>query len=95
MQGPWHLPILGALPLQLYHQADRLDWYTSMTARYGVVWRAFVPGAPFLLVANAACVEHVLKTNFANYPKVCGVFVYRLCLAVCLVCVCVCVCVFV
>ncbi|KAJ7972069.1 putative Cytochrome P450 [Quillaja saponaria] len=64
-------PIIGALPEFLKNRHRFLDWTTDVLAdcptNTATLWR---PGkARGFLTANPLNVEHMLKTNFDNYPK--------------------------
>ncbi|KAG0559051.1 hypothetical protein KC19_10G074900 [Ceratodon purpureus] len=70
-RGPKLLPIVGCLP-QIAMNANRLyDWSTEqMQGTPTQTWRGILPGNfDWIETANAANVEHILKTNFENYPK--------------------------
>ncbi|KAI8559343.1 hypothetical protein RHMOL_Rhmol04G0165300 [Rhododendron molle] len=64
-------PLLGTLPEFLKNRHRFLDWTTgvlSATPSNTAVFRR--PGKVHgIITANSANVEHVLKTNFENYPK--------------------------
>ncbi|XP_016479971.2 cytochrome P450 94B3-like [Nicotiana tabacum] len=69
--GPSSYPILGCL-ISFYKNRHRLlDWYTDLLSEsptQTILVQRF--GAPRTIVtANADNVEHILKTNFTNYPK--------------------------
>ncbi|MQL79787.1 hypothetical protein Taro_012247 [Colocasia esculenta] len=68
---PQTYPVLGCLAAFYRNKHRLLDWYTELLAASPtqtiVVWRL---GAPRTVVtANPQNVEHMLKTNFGNYPK--------------------------
>lgn len=68
---PATYPIIGCL-ISFYKNRNRLlDWYTELLVESStntIVVRRF--GAPRTIVtANPENVEHMLKTNFNNYPK--------------------------
>ncbi|XP_009604998.1 cytochrome P450 94B3-like [Nicotiana tomentosiformis] len=69
--GPSSYPILGCL-ISFYKNSHRLlDWYTELLSEsptQTILVQRF--GAPrTIITANANNVEHILKTNFINYPK--------------------------
>uniref|UniRef100_A0A0A9GEP8 Uncharacterized protein n=1 Tax=Arundo donax TaxID=35708 RepID=A0A0A9GEP8_ARUDO len=64
-------PLLGTLPHFIKNQHRFLDWSTDVMKRDPTHTMSFkalglVGGA---ITANPANVEHILKTNFGNYPK--------------------------
>lgn len=64
-------PILGTLPHFVKNQDRFLEWYTGVMQRsptHTLAFKVFglTGGA---ITADPACVEHILKANFANYPK--------------------------
>ncbi|KAG6503093.1 cytochrome P450 94B3-like [Zingiber officinale] len=69
--GPKTYPLIGC-SVAFYKNRDRLlDWYTDLLAssptQTVVVHR--LGARRTVLTADPACVEHVLRSNFANYPK--------------------------
>ncbi|XP_060204462.1 cytochrome P450 94B3-like [Lycium barbarum] len=69
--GPSSYPILGCL-ISFYKNRHRLlDWYTELLSEsptQTILVQRF--GAPrTIITANPNNVEHILKTNFINYPK--------------------------
>ncbi|KAJ6846231.1 putative cytochrome P450 94B3 [Iris pallida] len=69
--GPKTHPIIGSL-IPFYKNRHRLlDWYTSLLASSPT--QTFVIGRlgarRTVVTANPDNVEHILKTNFPNYPK--------------------------
>ncbi|XP_059302911.1 cytochrome P450 94B3-like [Lycium ferocissimum] len=69
--GPSSFPILGCL-IAFYKNRHRLlDWYTELLSEsptQTILVQRF--GAPrTIITANPNNVEHILKTNFINYPK--------------------------
>uniref|UniRef100_A0A453FR66 Cytochrome P450 n=1 Tax=Aegilops tauschii subsp. strangulata TaxID=200361 RepID=A0A453FR66_AEGTS len=64
-------PILGTLPHFVKNQDRFLEWYTGVMQGSPTHTLAFkVPGLTGgAITADPACVEHILKANFANYPK--------------------------
>jgi cytochrome P450 len=64
-------PLIGTLPHFVKNQDRFLDWCTGVLKRDPTHTMSFkalglVGG---VITANPANVEHILKTNFANYPK--------------------------
>ncbi|XVF00071.1 hypothetical protein REPUB_Repub03eG0254100 [Reevesia pubescens] len=70
-QGFKVYPILGTLPDFLRNRHRFLDWTTEILNRSPTNTSVFVrPGKVHgVITANPLNVEHVLKTNFENYPK--------------------------
>ncbi|TYI62259.1 hypothetical protein E1A91_D10G232300v1 [Gossypium mustelinum] len=70
-QGFKSYPILGALPEFLRNRHRFLDWTTEILIRCPTNTAVFRrPGKIHgIITANPLNVEHVLKTNFENYPK--------------------------
>ncbi|KQK10207.1 cytochrome P450 94B3 [Brachypodium distachyon] len=64
-------PILGTLPHFVKNQDRFLEWSTAVMQSSPVHTMSFkVPGLTGgAITADPACVEHILKTNFGNYPK--------------------------
>lgn len=69
-KGPIRWPILGSSVevMRNYHRMN--DWIVpylqdSLTARVEL------PNVTYTFTTDPANVEHVLKNNFSNYPKVC------------------------
>lgn len=68
-KGPKTWPLLGSAIEQIQNYNQMHDWM----AQYLSKWRTVTVPMPFVnytYTADPANVEHVLKTNFANYPKV-------------------------
>lgn len=68
-KGPKTWPIIGAAIEQLRNYDRMHDWlaeYLSVSKTITVS----MPFTSFTYIADPANVEHVLKTNFNNYPKV-------------------------
>ena len=68
-KGPKTWPLIGAAIEQLMNYDRMHDWLV----RYLYESKTVVVPMPFTTytyIADPANVEHVLKTNFANYPKV-------------------------
>lgn len=69
IKGPKTWPLVGAAIEQLVNYDCMHDWLVKYLAES----RSVVVPMPFTTytyIADPANVEHVLKTNFANYPKV-------------------------
>jgi cytochrome P450 len=64
-------PILGVLPHLVKNQHRLLEWSTDVVKQCPTHTMSFkLPGlAGAAITANPANVEHIAKTNFANYPK--------------------------
>ncbi|GJN17420.1 hypothetical protein PR202_gb04483 [Eleusine coracana subsp. coracana] len=64
-------PLVGILPHLVKNQHCFLEWSAGVLKRSSTHTMSFkVPGLTGgLITANPANVEHILKTNFANYPK--------------------------
>ncbi|CAA7404704.1 unnamed protein product [Spirodela intermedia] len=69
--GPRAYPVLGCLVSFFKNKHRLLDWYTELLAASPtqtiVVSR--LGAVRTVVTANPANVEHILKTNFDNYPK--------------------------
>lgn len=68
-KGPKTWPLIGAAIEQLMNYDRMHDWLVEYLSE----WKTVVVPMPFTTytyIADPANVEHVLKTNFANYPKV-------------------------
>ncbi|KAK9671255.1 hypothetical protein RND81_12G017100 [Saponaria officinalis] len=66
------VPIIGTLPYFLLNRHRFLEWTTAILSTHpthtAVVFPR--PGATHgVMTANPAVVEHILKSNFLNYPK--------------------------
>ncbi|XP_038982247.1 cytochrome P450 94A1-like [Phoenix dactylifera] len=59
-------PLIGTLPHFIKNCNRVLEWSTELLAASPT---ATVTVAPMVFTANPSNVEHVLKTNFDNYPK--------------------------
>ncbi|KAH9738771.1 cytochrome P450 family 94 subfamily D polypeptide 2 [Citrus sinensis] len=66
-----HYPVVGALPGYLRNRHRFLDWSTEILKHCPKGTTIFYsPGEIHsVITANPANVEHILKTNFENYPK--------------------------
>ncbi|KAJ8648789.1 hypothetical protein MRB53_001812 [Persea americana] len=64
-------PIIGNLPLYLKNRYRWLEWQTEVLGEQPTNTITFRrPGSvPGVITASPANVEHILKTNFPNYPK--------------------------
>ncbi|CAL4960887.1 unnamed protein product [Urochloa decumbens] len=64
-------PLLGTLPHFVKNQDRILDWCTDVIKRDPTHTMSFkaVGLTGGVITANPANVEHILKTNFGNYPK--------------------------
>lgn len=69
--GPRRYPLVGNM-FETIRNIDRnLDWITGLLQKEDSSWiQLSFPGARAVVVTDPRDVEHVLKTNFANYPKV-------------------------
>lgn len=69
-RGPKIFPIVGCLPQLLFHAQRFHDWTTEELQKTPTMTlRGVIPGLDYIETANPANVEHMLKTNFENYPK--------------------------
>ncbi|KAG7027705.1 Cytochrome P450 94A1 [Cucurbita argyrosperma subsp. argyrosperma] len=70
-QGFKHFPIVGTLPLFLLNRHRFLDWSTEVLSNCQTNTAVFRrPGKVHgVITANPLVVEHILKTQFENYPK--------------------------
>ncbi|KAG1360959.1 cytochrome P450 94A1 [Cocos nucifera] len=59
-------PVIGNLPHFIKNGRRLLEWTTDLIARSPT---GTVTVAPFVFTADPANVEHVVRTNFQNYPK--------------------------
>ncbi|KAJ1279807.1 hypothetical protein BS78_04G184000 [Paspalum vaginatum] len=70
--APMLWPVVGVLPALFAHLGDVYDWGAAALARSGGTFPyrgAWGGGSSGVVTSVPANVEHVLKTNFANYPK--------------------------
>ena len=69
--GPRSYPVIGCLVAFYQNRWRLLDWYTELLAASPtqtiVVDR--LGARRTVVTANPANVEHILKSNFGNYPK--------------------------
>lgn len=68
-QGPKTWPLVGAAIEQLMNYDNMHDWLVKYLSKSRTVVVP-MPFTTYTYIADPANVEHVLKTNFANYPKV-------------------------
>lgn len=68
-KGPKTWPIIGATIEQLKNYDRMHDWLAEYLAESKTITVA-MPSTTYTYIADPANVEHVLKTNFTNYPKV-------------------------
>ncbi|KAL2903992.1 hypothetical protein RDABS01_002702 [Bienertia sinuspersici] len=66
--GPKTWPLIGAALEQLMNYDDMHDWLVQYLSKSKTVVVP-MPFTTYTYIADPANVEHVLKTNFANYPK--------------------------
>ncbi|KAF5802720.1 hypothetical protein HanXRQr2_Chr06g0262871 [Helianthus annuus] len=66
-----HYPIFGTLPEFLLNRHRFLDWSTQVLSQCPTNTAVFSrPGkVNGVITANPTNIEHMLKTNFENYPK--------------------------
>ncbi|CAI0402165.1 unnamed protein product [Linum tenue] len=67
-KGPKTWPIVGAAIEQLMNFDRMHDWLVNYLSESRTVVVP-MPSTTYTYIADPASVEHVLKTNFANYPK--------------------------
>ena len=69
--GPFELPILGAVAWVVRYRHDVLAGMLELCRRFNfrTISIKWIGEKRFFLVTDPACVEHVLKTRFDNYPK--------------------------
>jgi hypothetical protein len=68
-RGPKTWPIVGAAIEQFMNYNQMHDWLVKYLSELRTVVVP-MPFTTYTYIADPANVEHVLKTNFANYPKV-------------------------
>lgn len=68
-KGPKTWPLVGAAIEQLINYDRMHDWLVKYLSKSRTV-AVPMPFTTYTYIADPANVEHVLKTNFANYPKV-------------------------
>ncbi|KAJ4972813.1 hypothetical protein NE237_005987 [Protea cynaroides] len=67
-KGPKTWPIVGAAIEQLMNYNRMHDWLVECFSELKTV-KVPMPFTTYTYIADPANVEHVLKTNFSNYPK--------------------------
>ncbi|OAY80861.1 Cytochrome P450 704B1, partial [Ananas comosus] len=67
-KGPKTWPIIGATIEQLKNYDRMHDWLAEYLAKSKTI-TVSMPSTTYTYIADPANVEHVLKTNFTNYPK--------------------------
>ncbi|KAF7827594.1 Cytochrome P450 704B1 [Senna tora] len=73
-KGPKTWPFLGAAIEQMMNYDRMHDWLVKYFSQSKTVVVP-MPFTTYTYIADPANVEHVLKTNFNNYPKVC-IYIY-------------------
>lgn len=68
--GPKEWPILGSALEITSHFGDMHDWLLSYFEKGLKTFRVVIPGVVYTYTVDQANVEYILKTNFANFPKV-------------------------
>lgn len=68
-RGPKTWPIVGAAIEQFVNYHRMHDWILGYLNLYKTVVVP-MPFTTYTYIADPANVQHILKTNFANYPKV-------------------------
>lgn len=76
-KGPKTWPFLGAAMEQLMKYDKMHDWMANYLSQSTTVVVP-MPFTTYTYIAHPADVEHVLKTNFNNYPKVITIHMYIL-----------------
>nr|BCB92254.1 cytochrome P450 94A90 [Eriobotrya japonica] len=68
---PKSYPIIGAFPSLYKNHRRRLPWFTDLlrTSPSNTFTLYHSLGRRFVVTANPAVVQHILKTNFPNYQK--------------------------
>ena len=72
-KGPRSWPVIGATLEQLRNYYRMHDWLVEYLSKYRTV-TVDMPFSSYTYIADPVNVEHVLKTNFSNYPKVKALF---------------------
>ncbi|KQK23444.1 cytochrome P450 704B1 [Brachypodium distachyon] len=67
-KGPKSWPVIGATLEQLRNYYRMHDWLVEYLSKYRTV-TVDMPFTSYTYIADPVNVEHVLKTNFNNYPK--------------------------
>ena len=68
-KGPRSWPVIGATVEQLRNYHRMHDWLVEYLSKHRTV-TVDMPFTSYTYIADPVNVEHVLKTNFTNYPKV-------------------------
>ncbi|OVA08968.1 Cytochrome P450 [Macleaya cordata] len=68
VKGPKTWPLIGAVIEQLMNYDRMHDWLVEYLSESKTV-KVPMPFTTYTYIADPANVEHVLKTNFVNYPK--------------------------
>ena len=68
-KGPRSWPVIGATVEQLRNYHRMHDWLVEYLSKNRTV-TVDMPFTSYTYIADPVNVEHVLKTNFTNYPKV-------------------------
>eukprot|EP00996_Jenningsia_fusiforme_P006714 NODE_835_length_1872_cov_31.529347_g757_i0.p1 GENE.NODE_835_length_1872_cov_31.529347_g757_i0~~NODE_835_length_1872_cov_31.529347_g757_i0.p1 ORF type:complete len:518 (+),score=90.87 NODE_835_length_1872_cov_31.529347_g757_i0:76-1629(+) len=67
---PPGLPYLGHTVGAMVNYETLLDYWESLTKKYGPTFQVLMLGQPwYVITSNPANVEHILKNNFDNYIK--------------------------
>lgn len=68
---PKSYPIIGSFPALYKNYANRLPWFTELlrNSPTSTIAMHHSLGRRFVVTANPAVVQHILKTNFPNYQK--------------------------
>jgi hypothetical protein len=69
LAGPIRWPLLGAAPEVLWNYHRLNDWIVSYLKKSPTM-HVQLPNVTFTYTALPENVEHILKNNFSNYPKV-------------------------
>ncbi|CAH2033983.1 unnamed protein product [Thlaspi arvense] len=70
--GPVMWPVLGITPMLVLNKNDLFGWCTKWVVRAGGTFHyrgVWFGGLYGIMTADPANIEHILKTNFKNYPK--------------------------
>jgi long-chain fatty acid omega-monooxygenase len=68
-KGPKTWPLIGATIEQLKNYERMHDWLVDYLAKHKTI-HVSMPFNSYTYIADPMNVEHILKTNFSNYPKV-------------------------
>jgi len=69
LKGPRSWPVIGATVEQLRNYHRMHDWLVEYLSKHRTV-TVDMPFTSYTYIADPVNVEHVLKINFTNYPKV-------------------------